>query len=233
MELERQEREQLDFASVISHELKTPLTSIIAAADLLSEEIQGGATEAQRRLIQNIVHSAHSLQARLDELLDASKRGVREPRLQLKLLDIKLLFGDIKAQVSPIVKSKGQSLILDLPDSLPVVEADGERLNQVLLNLLTNASKFTPEGGRIILRANKRDANLVVEVQDNGIGIPKDKQAKLFQPYSRLESDRQRYPGQGLGLALAKQIVELHGGKIWVNSELGKGSTFAFSLPVA
>jgi len=233
MELERQEREQLDFASVISHELKTPLTSIIAAADLLSEEIQGGTTEAQRRLVQNIVHSAHSLQARLDELLDASKRGVREPRLQLKLLDIKLLFGDIKAQVSPIVKSKGQSLILDLPDSLPVVEADGERLSQVLLNLLTNASKFTPEGGSITLRVKKRDTDLVVEVQDTGIGIPKDEQAKLFQPYSRLESNGQRYPGLGLGLALAKQIVELHGGKIWVDSELGKGSTFAFSLPVA
>jgi len=233
MELERQEREQLDFASVISHELKTPLTSIIAAADLLSEEIQGGTTEAQRRLIQNIVHSAHSLQARLDELLDASKKGVREPRLQLKLLDIKLLFGDIKAQVSPIVRSKGQSLILDLPGSLPVVEADGERLSQVLLNLLTNASKFTPMGGSITLRVKKRDTDLVVEVQDTGIGIPKDEQAKLFQPYSRLESNGQRYPGLGLGLALAKQIVELHGGKIWVDSELGKGSTFAFALPVA
>lgn len=230
--LERQAKERSEFIAAISHELKTPLTSIIASGDLLSEEIQGEEQEPQRRLIQNIVHSAHSLLARLDELLDADKKGVRRPRLQLKPLDIKFLLEDVKARVSPIAKSKEQSLTLDLPDSLPIAAADAQQLEQVLLNLLTNASKFTPEGGSIILRAKKRKADLVVEVQDSGIGIPKEEQARLFQPYSRVESDRQSYPGLGLGLALAKQIVELHGGKIWVESELGKGSTFAFSLPL-
>ncbi len=230
--LERQAREGAEFIAAISHELKTPLTSIIASGDLLSEEIRGEEQEPQRRLIQNIVNSAHSLRARLDELMDAGKKGVRAPQLQLKPLDIKFLLEDAKAQVSPIVKSKEQSLILDLPDSLPLVGADAHQLEQVLLNLLTNATKFTPKGGSIILRAKKGDANLIIEVQDSGIGIPKEEQAKLFQPYYRAESDRQGYPGLGLGLALAKQIVELHSGRIWVESEWGKGSTFAFSLPL-
>jgi len=230
--LERQAKEGAEFIAAISHQLKTPLTSIIASGDLLSEEIRGEEQEPQRRLIQNIVSSAHSLQARLDELMDAGKKRARLPQLQLKPLDIKPLLEDVSGQVSPVVRNKKQSLILDLPDSLPLVGADAHQLEQVLLNLLTNATKFTPKGGSIILRAKKRDADLVIEVQDSGIGISKEEQARLFQPYYRVESDRQRYPGLGLGLALAKQIVELHGGKIWVESELGKGSTFAFSLPL-
>ncbi len=97
---------------------------------------------------------------------------------------------------------------------------------------MTNATKFTPEGGNITLRVKRRDADLVIEVQDTGIGVSREEQARLFKPYSRLSADRQYHRGLGLGLALAKQVVELHGGKIWVESELGKGSTFAFSLPL-
>ncbi|MDP2931654.1 MAG: ATP-binding protein, partial [Chloroflexota bacterium] len=146
--------------------------------------------------------------------------------------NVKSLLEGVSWQIGPEVKSKGQTLTLELPDSLPVVEADPKRIEQVLLNLLTNASKFTHEGGRIVLRARRQDASLIVEVQDSGIGIPKEEQARLFQPYSRIEFDRKRYPGMGLGLALAKRLVELHGGKIWVKSDVGKGSTFAFSLPL-
>jgi signal transduction histidine kinase len=101
----------------------------------------------------------------------------------------------------------------------------------VLLNLMNNATKFTPEGGNILVRVRKQDTGLVVEVQDDGIGIAKEEQTRLFKPYSRLSSDRQRHPGLGLGLALSKQVVELHGGRIWVDSESGKGSTFSFFLP--
>jgi signal transduction histidine kinase len=230
IDLERQVREKLEFMAIISHELKTPLTSIIASGELLSEEIQEQGP--QRRLIQNIVHSAHNLLVRLNGLLDVSKNEVGRPQFQPKPLDIEFLLEDIYEQVSPIVKNKKQSLTLDVPDFLPIVLADAPRLEQVLLNMLANAVKFTPEGGSIILRARKQEADLVVEVQDNGIGIAKEEQAKLFQPYSRVVSDEQSYNGVGLGLALAKQIVELHGGRIWVESELGKGSTFAFSLPL-
>jgi signal transduction histidine kinase len=230
IDMERQVREKSEFMAILSHELKTPLTSIIASGELLSEEIQEQGP--QRRLIQNIVRSAHNLLVRLNGLLDVSKNEVGSPRFQPKPLDIEFLLEDIYEQVSPIAENKKQSLTLDVPDFLPMVLADAPQLAQVLLNLLTNASKFTPEGGSIILRARKQEADLVVEVQDNGIGIAKEEQAKLFQSYSRVMSDEQSYNGVGLGLALAKQIVELHGGKIWVESELGKGSTFAFSLPL-
>ena len=231
-ELERKIKEKTEFTATLAHELKTPLTSIIAAAGLLSEEIGGEAQEPQRRLIQNILHSAHILEARLSELLDVAKAEVSRLQLQIQPLRIESLLQDVAWQIKPEIQRKAQHLSLDLPDSLPMVEADANRLEQVLLNLLTNASKFTAEGKNITLRAKKRNDNLIIEVQDSGIGISKENQVRLFQPYYRVESDRQRYPGLGLGLALAKQIVELHGGKIWVESELGKGSIFAISLPL-
>ena len=118
-----------------------------------------------------------------------------------------------------------------MPDSLPIIHGDGPRLEQVMLNLMTNAAKFTPAGGTITIRARQQDNGLVVDVQDNGIGIAREEQSRLFKPYSRLSSDRQRHPGLGLGLALSKQVVELHGGRIWVESEPGKGSTFSFFVP--
>jgi len=231
-ELERKIREKAEFTATIAHELKTPLTSIIASAGLLGEEIQGEAQEPQRRLVKNILHSAHILEERLSELLDVAKAEVSKLQLRLQPLRIESVLQDIVWQIEPEIQRKAQHFTLDLPDSLPIVEADATRLEQVLLNLLTNASKFTHEGKNITLRVRKRNDNLVIEVQDSGIGISKENQEHLFQPYYRVESDRQRYPGLGLGLALAKQIVELHGGKIWVESELGKGSTFAVSLPL-
>jgi signal transduction histidine kinase len=130
-----------------------------------------------------------------------------------------------------MLRNKKQKLTTDLPDSIPLIHGDGQRLEQVMLNLLTNAAKFTPEGGNITVRVRKEETGVVVSVQDNGIGIAREAQDRLFKPYSRISSDRQRHPGLGLGLALSKQIVELHGGKIWVESDTGKGSTFFFSLP--
>jgi signal transduction histidine kinase len=231
-ELERQIKEKAEFTATIAHELKTPLTSIIASAGLLSEEIQGEAQEPQRRLVQNILHSAHLLEERLSELLDVAKAEVSKLQLRVQPVRIESVIQDVTWQIEPHIKRKSQHFTVDLPNSLPVIEADANRLEQVLLNLLTNASKFTHEGENITLRARKRDDNLVIEVQDSGIGISSENQAHLFQPYYRVESDRQRYPGLGLGLALARQIVELHGGRIWVTSELGKGSTFSVSLPL-
>jgi len=133
--------------------------------------------------------------------------------------------------MSPVASSHGQALILELPSSLPLARAEEGRLRQVVLNLLNNASKFTPGGGKIVLRAKEDGADLVVEVQDTGRGINAAEQQRLFEPYHRLESDREHLSGLGLGLALCKTLVELHGGRIWVQSEAGKGSTFGFSVP--
>jgi len=230
IELERQAAERLDFTRAVSHELKTPLTSIIAAAEMLSEELQKKAPGYQQRLVQNIVHSAHSLETNIEELLNTTKKKTLQ--LQLLSLNIGGLLEQVSEHFQPVAERKQQHLVADLPDSLPLISGDPQRLAQVVRNLLMNASKFTPTGGSITLRAKKQNANLVIAVEDNGIGIPEDEQGKLFEPYYRVEADRRRFSGVGLGLALSKQIVELHGGTIWVESEPGKGSTFAFSLPL-
>ncbi len=229
----RQEEEWLKFIDTLSHELKTPLTSIIAAAGLLAEELETTGQEPYQKLIQNIMHNASVLEARLAEVLEMIKTGGGQLKLRLEPVDVKSLLQGIAWQISPLIQSKRQNLLMDLPDSLPLLRGDGQRLEQAVLNLMTNATKFTPEGGNIALRAKRRDNELVVEVQDSGIGISKEEQDKLFKPYSRVSADRRYYPGLGLWLALTKQVVELHGGRIWGDSELGRGSTFAFALPLA
>ncbi len=229
--METKEEEWLRFIDTLSHELKTPLTSIIAAAGLLAEELETTGDESHQRLIQTIIQNAGTLETRLAELMDIVKTGSGKIQLQLEPVDMKSLLLGTCMQVSPLIQGKGQRLNTELPPSLPIIHGDGQRLEQAVLNLLTNATKFTPKGGTITLRAQRLDTGMVIEVQDTGIGIAREERDRLFQPYSRLNSDRQRHPGLGLGLALAKQVVELHGGKIWVESEPGKGSTFAFSLP--
>ncbi len=226
----RQDKEWLRYLDTLSHELKTPLTSIIAAAGLLAEELAG--QEPYQRLVQNIMRNADTLQGRLSEFFEIIKTGGGELQLRIEPFDMKSLLQGVGCQVSALMQRKSQQFTTDLPDSLPLVKGDGKKVEQVVLNLMTNATKFTPEGGKITLKAAKRGSELVVTVEDTGIGIPRDEQDRLFKPYSRLNADRQRHPGLGLGLALAKQVVELHGGRIWVESEPGKGSTFAFTLPI-
>ncbi|MFH1382054.1 MAG: ATP-binding protein [Chloroflexota bacterium] len=121
---------------------------------------------------------------------------------------------------------------MELPASLPKVSADGERLRQVIVNLLDNSFKSTPDGGRITLRAKKKDDAIIVEVEDTGRGIPVDQQQHMFEAYYHVKGKSEHSKGLGLGLALAKILVELHGGKIWVESQEGKGSKFGFSLPL-
>ena len=228
--METKEEEWLRFVDTLSHELKTPLTSIIAAAGLLAEELETS-DESHQKLIQTIIHNANTLENRLAELLDIVKTGSGKLQLQFEPVDMKSLVLGTCQQISPMLQGKRQKLNTDLPVSIPIIRGDGQRLEQVMINLLTNAAKFTPEGGNILVRVRKNDDGLVIDVKDDGIGIAREEQPRLFKPYSRLNSDRQHHPGLGLGLALAKQVVELHGGRIWVESEPGKGSTFSFSLP--
>jgi signal transduction histidine kinase len=229
--METKEEEWFRFIDTLSHELKTPLTSIIAAAGLLEEELQDTADETHRKLMQTIIRNANSLETRLVELLDIVKTGSGKLQLQFEPVDIKSLVLGTCMQISPLMHNKAQKLNTEIPDFVPIIQADGQRLEQVLLNLMNNASKFTPDSGTITVRIKKQEAGLVVEVADNGIGIPKDQQDRLFKPYSRIQADRQRHPGLGLGLALSKQIIELHGGRIWVDSDASKGSVFSFFLP--
>jgi signal transduction histidine kinase len=229
--METKEEEWLRFIDTLSHELKTPLTSIIAAAGLLAEELENTADKSSQKLIQTIIQNAGTLEKRLAELLDIVKTGSGKIQLQLEPVDIKSLVQGVCMQITPLLQGKEQKLSTELPVSLPIVHGDGQRLEQVLLNLMTNAVKFTPQGGSISIKVREEDSGLLVAVTDNGVGIATEEQPRLFKPYSRISADRQRQPGLGLGLALAKQVVELHGGRIWVESEAGKGSTFSFFLP--
>ncbi len=228
--METKEEEWLRFVDTLSHELKTPLTSIIAAAGLLAEELETS-DQSHQKLIQTIIHNANTLETRLAELLDIVKTGSGKLQLQVEPVDMKSLVLGTCQQISPMLRGKRQQLNTELPSFVPIIHGDGQRLEQVMLNLLTNAAKFTPEGGTILVKMRQDNADLIIDVQDNGIGIAREEQSRLFKPYSRLNSDRQHHPGLGLGLALAKQVVELHGGKIWLESAPGKGSTFSFSLP--
>jgi signal transduction histidine kinase len=228
-ELEVEMGRRVEFTRALVHELKTPLTAVMASSSLLVDELQ---EEPWLRLAKNIDQGASNLNSRIDELLDLARGEIGMLHLKCQPVDPLRLLREVGAHMSPVAISHGQSLNLDLPPSLPLVWADEARLRQVVLNLLANAYKFTPEGGEINLRARQNDAALVVDVQDTGPGISKKEQGWLFEPYHRLERDRERLSGLGLGLALCKTLVALHEGRIWVESKLGQGSTFSFSLPL-
>jgi len=219
------------FLSALSHELKTPLTAIIASTGLLIEELDRQHEEVLLKLAQNISRSASSLQNRLNELISLSKNKDESYGIARKDFDFSMLAAEVADQVISLAKQKRQTLSLDVAPNIRI-NADDQRIEQVLLNLLSNAIKFTPEGGQIFLKAAKDGTRLVINVQDTGPGIPNEEKRKLFVPYYHPSSDRSGIPGLGLGLAISKQIVELHGGAIWVQSDVGKGSTFSFSLPI-
>ncbi len=233
IKLETERGERLQFINALAHELKTPLTSIVASGGLLLEELKKGGQSQEVRLTENILSATKKLEARLSELLDMAKIENLGFKLNLETLDMRPLLHNIANELLPVAAEKHQALTLDILTSVPMVNADKQRLEQVLFNLLTNAIKFSGEGSKIQLALRKEGNEVVVEVKDNGPGISMEEQTRLFTPYYRIEADRQRFPGLGLGLALSKQLVELHGGKMWVESEIGKGSTFAFSLAAA
>ncbi len=227
--LEAEINKRVEFTRALVHELKTPLTPVMASSELLATEMQ---EEPWLSLAKNIHRSASNLNDRIDELLDIARGEIGMLKLNPGPVSPLPLLKDIAQNVEAMLSGRGQSLSLDLPSSLASIQGDEERLRQVLLNLLNNASKFTPRGGKITIRARERYTSLVVEIEDTGPGIDKEDQWQLFTPYRRLENERQRLRGLGLGLALCKTLVELHGGKIWVESDKGKGSIFAFSLPM-
>jgi PAS domain S-box-containing protein len=229
-DIEAEAERKILFTRALVHELKTPLTPVLASSELLVSELK---EEPYLSLAQNIHRGATNLNRRIDELLDLARVEIGMLEVNPKAVDANQLLPAIADDMKAMVTSNGQSLVMTISPSLSPVWADEERLRQIVLNLLINASKFTPEGGRITLRAKEEDSNLVVEVEDTGPGIPQEEQKQLFQPYHRQIPDREHLSGLGLGLALCKYLVELHGGKIWVQSEIGQGSTFGFSIPLA
>lgn len=229
-DLEAEINKRVEFTRALVHELKTPITPVLASSELMLEETEKGSTLWE--LAQNINQGACNLNQRIDELLDLARGEVGMLHLNPSPVDSGRLLHSIVDSVKPLAQKNRLSLNAELPTSLPVIQADEDRLRQVVLNLLNNAFKFTPAGGSVTVRARTDEANLVVEVQDTGPGISQEEQERLFEPYQQLAKERARLSGLGLGLSLAKKLVELHGGRIWVQSKKGRGSTFLFSIPL-
>jgi len=229
-DLEAEISKRANFTRVLVHELKTPLTAIVTSSELLDENLT---KEQQNRILEVIKHSADNLNKRIGELLDFSQ--VEAGMLQLNKGEVSpyLLFERVMESVQPIALARNQTLSLELPRSLPNINIDRDRIQQVLFNLIDNAIKYNRPNGAIALRARLDGKYLVVSVQDTGEGIPKESQALLFSPYTRLQAAGGKGGGMGLGLAICKLLVEAHGGKIWVESEPGQGSTFSFRVPLA
>jgi len=228
-ELQIEVQRRVEFTRALVHELKTPLTPIMSSSDLL---VSGLKEEPWLSVAQNIQRGAINLNKRIGELLDLARGEIGMLRLNPKRVDILKLLQHVGSEMSVVASSNGQTLKVELPPSLPLPWADSDRLRQITQNLLVNATKFTPEGGIITLRAKEENSSIVVEVQDTGYGIPEEEQRRLFRPYHRQTGDREHLSGLGLGLALCKNLVQLHGGRIWVRSQEGKGSTFSFSIPI-
>jgi PAS domain S-box-containing protein len=228
--LEVEISKRTEFTRALVHELKTPLTPVLASSELLMEELKG-ARAPLPDLVKNISQGANNLNRRVDELLDLAKSEIGTLTLDMKPVDLLQLLHEVVVYMEPIALSGKLSLESYFPPSFPLISADEDRLRQILLNLLNNAVKYTSEGGKVILRAREEENSIVVEVEDNGSGMDTEEQKRLFQPYYRLERDRERFSGLGLGLALSKMLVELHGGAMWVKSRKGEGSIFSFSIP--
>jgi PAS domain S-box-containing protein len=228
--LQEEMKKRVEFTRTLIHELKTPLTSVVASSGLLAAELPEGLL---LKMAKNMNRSANDLSFRIDELLDVAKGELGMLKLTLTTVDLLALLQEVAEDVGPAALSRHQSLILDLPPVLPPVWGDENRLRQVVLNLFNNSCKFMGEGGKITLKAREEGDRLIVEVEDTGPGISEVECQHLFTAYYQGEGDKKHSSGLGLGLALCKTLVELHGGQIWVISKLGKGSIFGFSVPVA
>jgi signal transduction histidine kinase len=225
------ERAKSDFVSVVSHELRTPLSSILGFSELmLTREISG---EKQRQWLEIILRESLRLSSLIDDLLDLSR--IEAGRIELKREPLNLR--ELIQERVELAQQQSEKHVVEakLPADLPPVPADKHRVERVLTNLLSNAIKYSPEGSRVTVsaRVNPDKGEIQISVADQGIGIPQEHQHKVFERFHMVDPALTRKTGgTGLGLTVSKASVELHGGRIWVESEVGKGSTFHFTLPL-
>jgi signal transduction histidine kinase len=216
----------------MSHELRTPLNAIIGFSEVLQERLFGELNDKQAEYTSDILTSGQHLLSLINEILDLSKVEAGRMELELASFDLPLAIDNARTFVRERAVKHGINLDVNIDDRLGEYVGDERKIKQILLNLLSNAVKFTPEGGRISITANKMDHGAEISVSDTGIGIPAAEQPTIFEEFRQVGGDyAHKKEGTGLGLTLAKKFVELHGGKIWVESDVGKGSTFSFTLP--
>ena len=221
-----------DFFSSVTHELRTPLSTIKMGIVLLKEGVEGPLTEGQRGLIKVLEKETHLLIDLVNSLLDLSKMEAGMMRFQLEPKNIAPLIDQTVEEIGPLVEAKKINLEVLVKEALPTIKMDSERILQALRNIIGNAVKFTPEKGRVRVSARRADHGVEVSVADTGPGISAGSLITIFEKFQQATTEGSRpVNGTGLGLAIAKQIITHHGGKIWAESELGHGSTFIFVLP--
>lgn len=222
-----------DFYSMITHDLRSPVASLLGFADLLANEYLGPLTPEQREAVETIVRSAQHLQELVNDFLEYSRIEAGFLEVEPRPVDAVRLVEESVAEMMPQAQQKHHRLETVFTERPIMVLADPQRVHQVLTNLLSNAIKYTPEGGHVVVTIARGPEEAIISVRDNGIGIPREEMPYVFERYRRVRNRTARQiKGTGLGLMIVKEIVEAHGGHIWVESGLGKGSVFTFTLPL-
>ena len=226
------DRLKADFFASMSHELRTPLTAIKEGTGLLLDGVGGEITDKQRKLLGILAEESNRLIDLVNSLLDLSKMEAGMMAYDFEVTQVDVLIKRALSEITPLVETKEIALENEVDAAVPPVRVDPERILQVMRNLLGNAVKFTPKGGQVRIAAQSANGKVAISVKDSGPGIPSESLTSIFEKFN--QGNRQAphvRQGTGLGLAIAKTIITAHGGKIWAESELGKGSTFIFVLP--
>jgi signal transduction histidine kinase len=229
-ELENLESSRRQLVANVSHELKTPITAIRAHL----ENLLDGVEQPNVETLQVMLAQSERLGRLVEQLLDLSKLESGEVPLRREEVSLAPVVRQVLSEIDMASADRAISLSSEVPDDLPVIEADRERVHQVLFNLVDNAMRFTPDGGQVRIEAHRENGAVSVSVADSGVGIPEDALPRLFERFYRVDPSRSREDGgTGIGLAIARSVVEAHGGTISAESELGRGSVFTFDLPLA
>jgi len=233
-DLKSADEERLRLLSVVTHELGNPLTSISAFISILSKNSDGNFSARDMTMVDAISRGEAQMRMLLNDLLDLSRVEANEMELNIALIDIQDVVNGVVESMTPVVESKSQSISTSFPATIVVVDGDRARLDQVITNLVSNASKYSPAETEIKISVSANETHCVIETTDQGIGISKEDQQKMFVPFFRANNAETRdVSGTGLGLVICKQIVELHGGRLTLRSARGSGSTFRVEIPIA
>jgi signal transduction histidine kinase len=235
-ELQARDALKTQFLANISHDLRTPLTAIITHAEILRDGLLGDLSDKQQDSISGIIRGGHQLLQMVNEILTYARGAANQLALNLSEFSLESVIEQLLSLNEPLLGKKGLALELEIPPSLPALHADREKISHVLGNLVGNAIHFTPPGGRVWIAARPTAPDdmpgTLVEVGDSGIGIASENHDLVFREFAQVDASASRqHHGTGLGLTIARRLVELHGGRIWLESELGLGSRFFFTIP--